>query len=195
MRIRLNDIGQDGLSVTETIPLAEVNERVRGDEVGIVFTESPRVELHVSMMGNDGRARGTIETGYTQSCGRCLVPVPRRVEIPVELLLKKRTGRQAEHTAAGEIDTEEDQDGIVYFSDDHIDLDDTLHELIILSLNIHWLPDRKEDGSCSACGITCDDMLKATDSGDHETRAGGKGSLGMLLEKAAEHAGKRKKRG
>jgi uncharacterized metal-binding protein YceD (DUF177 family) len=185
MRVRIGDLGPAGLELQETLDLARLNERLNGPrDSGMRFVTAPAVSLKIRPLGLDAEARGTVRTEYEQACGRCMEDKRRPMDAKIVLTLKRRGENEDPESAA-----ESDQDGLVYFEGDHVDLEATLQELLILGLNLHWLPETDDSGRCVLCKKTMQDLIPLETESEPESKT----SLGDLLAKAK--SGPAKKRG
>ena len=185
MRVRIRDISPQGLTLHEPLPVDGLNERMNeGRHNDIVFTEDPRVEVHVERSPTGAETRGEVRARYRQPCSLCLREVERSTTARIDLHFQERPlGAHADEDARAEPEKYEDGVGISYFEGEHIELEPLLQEALILTLEPFWHPPCKANGRCSEC----DECPGATTPPPAE----GKTSLGALLEQAAV---KRKKK-
>ena len=173
MMIRITDIPDTGLNINDTIPLSALNARIQeGSTCDIRFTSDPGVELNIRRTPNGADLHGVIKANLQQRCARCSEDKPRQIEVRADLVLQQLNPRDLELNR----ETFQEDIGIVYFEGEHIDLESTLQELIILQLSPFWHPDTSSSGKCSLCGLA---ERHAEVEGES-----GKPSLGELLKKA-----------
>ncbi len=173
LRVRISDIPPRGLEVKHTLPLDPLNVRLmEGSGSDILFTQPPYVELLVQKTLTGAEAKGGVRTAYSQPCSLCLDKLPRPAEIPLDLIFKKISMHEIK--SADDANEFEDDIGVSYFAGDHIELEELIQEIIILSLDIFWHPPRDKKGNCETCGRN---PMKAARSPASTT-------LGSLLAKA-----------
>lgn len=126
-------------------------------------------------------AKGTVTSPCNQDCASCGDIKPHTVKATLEWVLQTESDRAAPD------DTIEDP-GVLFYSGEHIELEEHLQEALILSLSPFWKPPQDENGACSGCQKHC---LAATVYSDRETQASDEQpntsnatSLGVLLQKA-----------
>lgn len=173
MKIRISDISANGLTIHDTLPLAALNTRMNeGRFNDIEFTAAPIVDITVYRTLTGAETKGRVITRYTQPCSLCSKVIERELEIAAEFLLKQRP---PDHDANSE--RFEDDIGISYFNEDHIDLEELIQENLILALDIYWRPEVNADGSCQGCGqlVLINEKQSGAKSGS---------TLGALIEQA-----------
>jgi uncharacterized metal-binding protein YceD (DUF177 family) len=148
MKIRLTDIPITGLPVAEILSKAALNQRLsEGDNHGIEFIDDLDVRLTVYRSAGGAETKGTVRSKYRQPCSRCAEAKERTLELATSFLLQPRPV-----TLEGErLDECEDDVGISYFDGEHVDLEDLIHETIILSLSLYWHPEEDSAGKCTLC--------------------------------------------
>lgn len=148
VKIRLTDIPATGLTVEEVIPPEALNERLKiGNDQGFSFTEGLAVSLKVFKTPNGAETKGVVSTRYRQPCARCADGVERELSLNTNYILQQRPEMRRGHEA----EEYEDDIGITYYDGEHIDLDDLIHETIILSLSTYWHPEEDATGKCGFC--------------------------------------------
>lgn len=172
MRIRISDLPLEGLTVAETIPLEPLNARLlEGQGSDIRFTTPPEVHIRISRTPDGAETKGTVSSKYLQPCGRCALEIERDLTVDFNFILKpKPVASQVRNT--GEFD---DDLGILFFEGEHIDLESTVQESLIVALSQFWSPPIDAEGRCTKCGKKADISVVSI---------GGKASLGELLKKA-----------
>lgn len=173
MRVRISTISPGGLPIRDTIPARSLNARMtEGRQHDFVFIEDPLVEVTLYHHPNGAESKGKVTGRYQQRCGRCTLDVPREIEARLDYILKpKPEGRSWE-----------DDVGIAYYDNDHIELEDLVQEALILSLDVFWSPPLKADGSCTHCNKQESEVY-----GEEEATQ----SLGDLLKRASEKKSRR----
>lgn len=180
MRIRVSDIGRNGLEVNDTIPLKPLNDRMNeGKGNNIVFLTDPSVKMTVRQTASGAETRGSISARYSQPCAWCAENIERDLEVEANFIFQ----RMPDAPADGDSDEAEngrfmDDIGINFFSDDQIELDDLIQETLILALDPFWKPPLLDDGTCSICGKKVEVEREP---------APGKVNLADLLKKAGVH--------
>ena len=176
MKIRISDISPQGLKINDSLPLEALNSRMQeGQDKDIVFLVAPEVSLTVTRIPGGANISGTISSRYRQSCSRCLDPIERDLEVEFTLALQP----------AGSADPDDSlQDiGILYYTDETVNIEEALQENIILSLSRFWHPPLKPDGSCTLCGLKAVGQCSASSESS-------KPSMAMLLDEARRKAEK-----
>lgn len=184
MKVRISDIGPEGLEINDTLPADGLNARLNeGGESEIIFEDSPEVRLRLSPLAQGAELRGAVSGEYRQPCGRCNSPSMRRLEASFHLVMLPEGSEEARQYE------DSDDIGVVYFSGDQIELDDSLQEAVILQLSIFWLPDIGEPDGCPNCNAG-DMPVTEQDSGEEKVL------LGDLLQRAAaDKKGRARRRG
>ena len=177
MNIRISTIPPRGLDIKETLPLDSLNARMNeGRENDIVFTAAPQVELTVLRTIEGAETKGSVRTKYKQQCSWCLDPVERELEIEAKFVLSPRPAEKSVNEAG----SFEDDIGVVYYDNDHVDLEDVIQEALILSLSRFWHPPVDEKGACTVCGRNVEAERKQLQDAPL--------TLGALLKKAGVSA-------
>lgn len=127
----------------------------------IIFSADPHVKLRITATHAGAEVRGVMLLKIDQDCSRCCDPKPRELTVPIHLQL-----RQAPLDSS---DTDEEL-GIIFFRDDHADIEPVLHDLALVALDIFWKPDLKADGSCSLCTLNFRGLI-SSDSDNHTVSA------------------------
>lgn len=175
MRVRISDIPAKGLNVKDTISLERLNQRMtegRGND--IEFIAAPEVEFTIFPLGNGGDLKGEISALVRQPCSRCLKVVERKLKVELSFALKPKPDPRYEEVL--ESDSYVDDVGLIYFDGEHVELEETLQESLILTLSPFWHPDTDKNGACCGCGEKVKDLI--------EIGAPGKVTLGELMKGA-----------
>lgn len=153
MKIRISDITHDGLTVQETISLANLNTRMReGSDHGIEFIAPPLVNLVVFKTPQGAETRGKVTSRYRQPCSLCVEGVERDIEVETNFIFKAKPADLANRPEGEEDEDYIDDVGISYFEGEHIELESIVQETLILSLSIYWHPPVDKLGNCQVCG-------------------------------------------
>ena len=151
MRIRVSDIGADGLEVRGTISLESLNQRMNeGSTNDISFLRDPRVDIKVHRTISGVCTSGKVRTRYKQPCALCVDELEKDLEIEANFVFQHRSLDETTQYH-GETDSYFDDIGVNFYTGDHIDLEDLIQESLILSLTPYLRPPRLADGTCSVC--------------------------------------------
>ena len=155
MLIRVTDIPASGLKINETMDLAALNSRLQeGSATDIRFSSAPEVSLLIHRTPSGAQVSGSVKAKLIQPCSRCIKEIEREIEVETNYTLQQLSPR------SNPLTEDQDQDiGLVYFDGEHVELDSTLQESLILGLNIYWHPPLNGDGSCKQCGMAKPDTL------------------------------------
>ena len=159
MKIRITDIGPDGLKVNDTIPLEPLNLRMNeASSNDIIFTSKPSVNLIVHKTPHGAQVKGTARALYTQPCAMCIKELDREAEVSIDYVFQRRTPLEFSNNKSKKEDKFSGDDfsddiGICYFSGEHIELEDIIQESLILSLDQYYRPPSDSSGNCSKCGF------------------------------------------
>jgi uncharacterized metal-binding protein YceD (DUF177 family) len=179
MIIRLSDIPAEGLAIDTVLPLEPLNARLQqGESHGILFTTAPRVEITVHKSVSGAETRGKIRSSYRQPCSLCSKELDRDLELDANFVLRP-LAEGLEEVGSDEL---LDDIGVVYYENDRVDLEDMIHETLILSLSIFWQPPRDATGRCTLCHLSFSEVKKTLGAPPEESTA--RVSLGDLLKKA-----------
>lgn len=181
MKIRISDITHDGLTVEDTISLANLNTRMReGSDHGIEFITPPLVNIVVFKTPQGAETRGKVTSRYRQPCSLCVEGVERDIEVETNFIFKAKPADLANRPEGEEDEDYIDDVGISYFEGEHIELESIVQETLILSLSIYWHPPVDKSGNCQVCGkkSECAQSLVADDDKPQ--------TLGQLIKLAAK---------
>ena len=176
MKVRISDIPYVGLPVRDKLPHGPLNARLQeGSDLGFRFLEDPLVDVTVYRHPHGGEVKGKVTGRYEQPCALCMKNMPRDLSLDVNVFLKSRP-KDIEASSEEEF---EDDIGFFHYEGDHVDLEDIVQELLILSLSIYWHPPLDENGKCTGCGKAMEELGAETEAPEPVTQ-----SLGDLLKKA-----------
>ncbi|MCB0318615.1 MAG: DUF177 domain-containing protein [Bdellovibrionales bacterium] len=144
-QIRIKDISPERpLQYDQELALDSLNARMNeGVENDIFFTVPPKIEIKISKTTGGARLVGKVTSAFTQPCGRCADELERKIEIPMDYMLKPLD--------SGNPDELDGEPGVLYFQDDQLDLEDLVQETLILAMSAYWLPEKDESGKCKLC--------------------------------------------
>jgi uncharacterized metal-binding protein YceD (DUF177 family) len=186
MRILVTTIPFSGMEISSTICKESLNQRVSNGAriAAIEFLEDPKVSLMFTRTHGGVIARGTITSPCNQDCASCGDIKPHTVTATLEWVLQTESDRAAPE------DTIEDP-GVIFYSGEHVELEEHLQEALILSVSPFWKPPLEENGACSGCQKNCMNAAVYSDSetqpsnDQNEPQNTSKAtSLGALLQKA-----------
>lgn len=194
-KIIIGCIPHTGLNIETSIAVEPLNERLKDtattshqkakptdqSESGssskappppIVFTAEPLVKLRVTTTHAGAEARGEMLLKIDQECSRCCDPKPRELTVPIHLQLRQApmSSTNTSSTKTSSTNTD-DEIGIIFFRDDHADIEPVLHELALVALDIFWKPDLKADGSCALCKLNFRNLISSNDNHESLTSA------------------------
>src|SRR5437868_310704 len=100
MKIRVSDIGPDGLLINDTIPLEALNARLNECRTNdIIFTAPPKVSIKVNSTAHGAETEGKVSARYRQPCSMCLKEIDRQLEVNTAYTFQKRSVAPAEVTS------------------------------------------------------------------------------------------------
>lgn len=167
MKIRVSTLPQKGIDINDYLALTDINSRIQeGDSGGIIFTDPPKVDLHIKPTLFGAEVKGEISGSFKQPCALCSDDLSQALKVSIDWILKAKQGESA--------DDDFDDVGLLSYSDDEIDLETHLQEAIILSQSPILKPPIEKD-RCLTCGRACPAVLWS----DPETT--GTTNLGELL--------------
>lgn len=139
MKILVSDISEEGLDI-------DIEEKVE--------TEYPRIlspvktVLHVDKIGDEIFVRGRISTDIELRCSRCLKDFKKDMSIDVDVVyhsLSELRGEEKYEIKEDELDTG-------FYLGNEIDVNQLLHEQIILNIPMKPLCNESCKGLCPKCG-------------------------------------------
>ena len=159
MRVNIDEIKDSGLERSWEIPVARLDEALRGDRAGYSATAPARVEARLERLGRRIRVLGRTRVDLAAPCGRCLAPA--RVAVPVDFQMSLVPAEEAEEPTRdrhehGEAHAEgsfspEQVDEETY-QGKTIELDPLVEEQIVLALPPYPVCGEGCKGLCPACG-------------------------------------------
>ena len=145
MKIKVSDIGNDGLSLNlskEPNWLVNAPDIVSG-EGGMRIASDYEIRLDVSKVLNEIHIQGDVSFSVVSPCSRCLDPVESNLKSEINLTLLPRKS---------EIDGDKMEDYESYDGNE-IDVSGYLREIIAISLPVKILCGEQCRGLCQGCGV------------------------------------------
>ncbi len=166
----MSDLPSQGLKLNKKIEVAPLNRRLsEGTPCEMIFTSDPEIDITITPLPEGGELSGKISAEFSQPCGRCLDERARKIEVPLTFYIKP-----GEPSEIGD-----DEPGVILYLGDHVDIEQTLHDSLILNLTQHWCPEITPEGKCIECNKRVDSLVSTSSSPES-----GKVSLASLLKKA-----------
>ena len=137
MKVRVTEIGPNGLHIEDTLDGKLLNARFAESKGnGIAFDPDPQVGVLVTRIRNGVAVKGMLKARSSQPCARCLESISLEPDLSVDLLFHESSdnsipAKPVKSAKASIADLEEDSVGIRYYSEDEIDLEDSLLELFL----------------------------------------------------------------
>jgi uncharacterized protein len=116
------------------------------------FTDPIRTRLRAVRIGEMVEVEGEIRTTVRLSCGRCLAEFASPLETPFTLTYAQQAPAAGEQSEPGAHEGVFEEDGLIYFQGEDIDLTDGIQEQVILSLPLRALCSDSCKGLCARCG-------------------------------------------
>ena len=181
MKIRISTIPPEGLKLSVPLSLDALNDRMNeGGEQEIKFLSPPQLEVVIIRRAHGGELSGEVRTTYEQPCSRCAEEKERELVAPLNITLKRSPEGHA---------LPDDDIGVVYFQEDHVDIEEIVQETIILALSIFWSPPTDCEGICTLCNRRVEYGVPVAEVDEKKNSAGTKTqSLGDLLQTAMGRA-------
>ena len=148
LRIRVEDIPEQGMTLDLEIPLEEVEARLAELEGELFHVAAPlAIRLQLSPTGDRIVTRGTIRTAIRAACARCL----EEFEQPVDETVFTVFAPDSELERPDEREAESLNQEL--YSGEEIDLWPVLQEQIVLAIPIKLLCREDCQGLCPHCGL------------------------------------------
>jgi uncharacterized protein len=144
MRIDVRELDLGPLSISGVVHTSELGL----DASEIKVLEDIQVDLRAERQVTEVRIRGAFEAQVVVPCSRCLEPV----SIPIDARFDQFYASNAEHPLSGEIELQERDTEIGFFSGDLIDVSDIVREQILLELPMKPICQEFCKGLCPHCG-------------------------------------------
>ncbi len=150
MRVRVRTLPADGGLDLKFQSLPGVMGKAvasSDDDLTEVFARPVECELRLELMGKDIHLTGGVETTIHPICARCGEPFEQELKVDTDL-----TCRSASPGVGGD-SYQESEDGLVYFRDEELDLDEIVREQMLLALPMRYLCRKDCRGLCPTCGV------------------------------------------
>jgi uncharacterized metal-binding protein YceD (DUF177 family) len=178
MRILVTTIPFSGMKVDAPISKDALNARLKegSTDNGIVFQDEPLADLTLTRTHGGVIVKGIISGTCKQDCSSCGDFVPHEAVAHIDWILQNESDQAAP-------DDEIDDPGVIFYTGDHVDLEEPLQEALILSLSPFWHPPRDSSERCLLCKRDCSE--RAWRTGEPPAAEGrAQSSFGNLLKGA-----------
>lgn len=170
MLIRISDLPAQGMEVLDKLSLTALNARMNeASNNDIVFEDSPQISGQIKPISGGVSFEGQLTTKYSQPCARCNDDLHTPLQIDFSIVFKPESEKH----------NNEDEEDVVYYEGDQIEVEEVLQEYIIIALNPFYSPPCNESGDCSVCGFNLNQYCDEVESSNKDTV-----KLGDLLKKA-----------
>jgi uncharacterized metal-binding protein YceD (DUF177 family) len=188
MRILVTTIPFSGMKVDAPISKDALNARLKegSTDNGIVFQDEPLADLTLTRTHGGVIVKGIISGTCKQDCSSCGDFVAHEATAQIDWILQNESDRAAP-------DDEIDDPGVIFYTGDHVDLEEPLQEALILSLSPFWHPPRDSADCCLLCHRDCSERTwRIGEGGEKEqnSQAASQSSFGALLKGAIKGGGK-----
>jgi uncharacterized protein len=159
MRITTQELNETGIALEFDTPadrFPTLREMVRGRECD--FTGPVRTRLRAVRIGDMVEVEGDIRATVRLSCGRCLAEFISPLEAAFTLTYAQQMPAAGDEGDPRPHEMDVEEDGLIYFQGEDIDLTDGIQEQVILSLPLRPLCSESCKGLCARCGT---DLNKA----------------------------------
>jgi DUF177 domain-containing protein len=153
MRIKTEELKETRIALEFETPadrFPELREMVRSGECD--FPDPIRTRLKAVRIGDMVEVEGEIRTEVRLSCGRCLAEFTGPLEAAFTLIYAQQVPAAEEQSEPGAREVDVEEDGLIYFQGEEIDLTGGIQEQVILSLPLRPLCSEDCKGLCSRCG-------------------------------------------
>ncbi|MEI7704183.1 MAG: DUF177 domain-containing protein [Deltaproteobacteria bacterium] len=159
MRVNIDEIKDSGLERTWGVPLARLEEALRGDRAGYQAVGPAQVAVRLERFGTRVQIHGSTALELTAPCGRCLVATRMRLPVEFDLSLVPEKEVAEAEGAAGETGDDQAEGSFTPRQVDEetyrgkvIDLDPFVEEQIALALPSYPVCQDGCKGLCPVCG-------------------------------------------
>ena len=141
----VDHINEEGLD----FDILEPKERFNIDSTGCVLAEGVKVQGTLERTGLEILCKGSLETGLSVTCTRCLSDFSFVVksELKVHFIPRTDNNKLAHEIELTELDVEQE-----FYEEGRVDLSSTVRDLILLSLPQVILCRQNCAGLCPECG-------------------------------------------
>ena len=151
MKIKLNEIPEEGLSYEFNRKTAELNLALQD----LIGAADYQIQFDIKPLNTkDFTLTGTIVTKTNENCSRCgdlfQFPINKKIsEILIPKQMDDRTGKYAKTTVA--ISEKDLETAVLEYENSQFDLGDYLHEAIAIDVPFNPMPKLKANGDCTLC--------------------------------------------
>jgi uncharacterized metal-binding protein YceD (DUF177 family) len=182
MRILVTSIPFSGMKIDAHISKDALNERLReGSRDNLVqFEADPLVDITLQRTHGGVMVKGIASGSCKQDCSSCGDLVPHETVAQIDWVLQSASDRAAP-------DDEIDDPAVIFYESEHVDLEEPIQEVLILSLSPFWHPPRDKSERCTYCKRDCSERSwKAGDTSadDSSTTTPSTSTFGTLLKGA-----------
>ena len=174
MKIRVTDIPAEGLQVDFELESESLNARSVADRENhdgreellppeYVFAQGAKAQVKLSLEGRTVVVSGRASAGYTTPCARCAEPASKKIDVPVNIVLKPFPTRDEDRV-------EDVQLG--FYDGKEIDCDQVVEEFLMLSLPYTVLCSDSCRGLCQRCGANLNEKSCDCTSPEDQPPAG-----------------------
>lgn len=151
MKLKLNEIPENGLEYIYTQKTGELNEDIRD----LIENNNYHVQLFIKPLNNDDFAmNGHVTTKTKEICSLCgdTFHFPTTAKIN-EILIPKSVGKDHEKQSKANHISEHDEHApsVSEYKGEVFDIGEFIHEAIALSVPFNPKPEQTEDGNCLFC--------------------------------------------
>lgn len=167
LHITVSHLYEHGRTIERSISLEEVDEMFRDCE-GLRPRSELAIAFKVRPKNGEVYATGHLKGLFQGVCGRCLAPVAFDLDTDLSAVFKPR--KKALTPTDGEVELEEADLDVCFYSDDTINMAEFIREAIILEQPPRLLCDENCAGLCSKCGVNLNDGSCECDHTDIDPR-------------------------
>jgi uncharacterized protein len=143
MRFKIKDIGDDGLDIELPVTAAWLGEHCPDLEARL-GPDGLAMRGVLEKSGDDVLMRGDLRGALETPCARCLEPARISLDVPLTVTFVDKAAETGGDT--------DDEDDVVFFDGDEIDLGTELRDEILLAMPINPLCQDGCLGLCPVCG-------------------------------------------
>ncbi len=153
MRINLHHISDSGLSLSFKEPVSHFKSLMDVSKSEDISFEHPLSGgLHATRTKDIIHITGQLNTIVKLACSRCLELFDQTLEIELELTFAPQPSESVPTPPPKEYELDAYQAGVIYFSGDQLDLNESISEQLIMALPFQPLCHESCKGLCCRCG-------------------------------------------
>lgn len=148
MKIRITDITPEGKAVEFDLDPQAINARLKGSAIETPeyqFVPPLKANLRLELEVGGVMLKGKSSAHFKTVCARCAEEAEQELNVPVQMVLKPKTGREQE-----DVDMEDVQFGT--YDGKEVDCSAVVEEALILALPYSVLCRADCKGLCPQCG-------------------------------------------